>query len=105
MRAALKLLALLAVLLMPFGMVPAAAASHHAQMTSMPMQHCPEQGSKHDSKGAFAECTMACSAALPALDQSRPLSVPIVCERVRPSLAQQLSDLHPEIATPPPKRS
>ena len=100
-----KLICLLTVLLMPFGMVPAAAASHHTPMASTPMQHCPEPGSKHESKGAFAECTMACATALPALDQSQGQPMPIDREPVRPSLAQHLSDLHPDIATPPPKHS
>jgi len=99
-----RLIAVLAVLLMPLGMQQAAAAPSETHHASMPMQHCPEQGSKHE-KGAFVECTMACSAALPALDQPQQASIPIACERVRPSLARHLSDLHPEIATPPPKVS
>jgi hypothetical protein len=105
MRTLVKLLALLAVMLMPFGMAPAAASAAHHEMASMPMQHCPEQGSGHQPKTAFAVCTMACSAALPALDRCAAQLVPATCERVRPSLAQQLSDLHPDIATPPPKYS
>jgi hypothetical protein len=105
MRALVRLLALLAVMLMPFGMVPAAASAAHHQMASMPMQHCPEQGSGHQPKTAFAVCTMACSAALPALDQSAAERLPIAREQGQPSLAQRLSDLHPEIATPPPKLS
>jgi hypothetical protein len=104
MRSVLKLLAVLAMLLMPFGMAPAAATiQHHG--AAMPMQHCPDEQSSSGKKGAFAECTMACSAALPALAQPQPLPVPTACERVRPPLAQQLSDLHPEIATRPPKRA
>jgi hypothetical protein len=105
MRALVKLLALLAVLLLPLGMAPAAATATHHQMTSMPMQHCPEQGSGHQPKIAFAICTMACSAALPALDRCAAQLLPIARERVRPALAQQLSDLHPDIATPPPKHA
>ena len=106
MRALLKLLALLAVLLMPFGMTPAAATATGHQMASMPMQHCPEQGpTHHQQKTAFAECTMACSAALPALDRCEAQPLSIARERVRPALAQHLSDLHPDIATPPPKYS
>jgi adenosylmethionine-8-amino-7-oxononanoate aminotransferase len=105
MRALVKLLALFAVLLLPLGMTPAAATATHHPMASMPMQHCPEQGSGHQSKTAFAACTMACSAALPALDRCAAQPLTVARERVRPSLAQQLSDLHPDIATPPPKRS
>ena len=100
------MIALLAVLLMPLGMAPAAAmsnAAHHA--SAMPMQHCPEQGSKHSSKEAFAECTMACSAALPAAEVARGEPLLIVCLPVQPTTAQQLHGVHPETATPPPKRS
>ena len=104
MRVLLKLLALLAMMLLPLGMTPAATATHH-EMASMPMQHCPEQGSEHQPKTAFAVCTMACSAALPALDRCAAEPLPIVRERVRPALAQHLSDLHPDIATPPPKHA
>ena len=105
MRAVLKLLTLLAVLLLPFGMTPAAATVTNHQMASMPMSHCPEQGSGHQPKTAFAVCTMACSAALPALDRCEAQPLSIARERVRPALAQHLSDLHPDIATPPPKDS
>lgn len=105
MRALLKLLALLAVLLLPLGMAPAAATASHGHSASMPMQHCPEQSTKHESKAAFAECTMACSAALPAIDRCEAQPLSIDRERVRPALAQHLSDLHPDIATPPPKHS
>ena len=72
MAFAWKLLTLVAVLLMPIAMTaaPASATVHH-QGASMPMQHCPEQGSKHESKSAFAECTMACASALPAADQEQ----------------------------------
>jgi hypothetical protein len=105
MRSLVKLLALFAVLLLPLGMAPAAASATHHDMAPMPMPHCPEQGSNHHSKAAFAECTMACSAALPALDRSEAQPLPISRERVRPALAQHLTDLHPDIATPPPKHA
>ena len=101
MRLILQLLSLTALMLMPFGMTPVAATpQRHAAFIAM--EHCPEQGSRHE-KGAFVECTMACSAALPAADRPHSTIVPIDCERLRPTLARHLSDLHPEIATPPPK--
>ena len=101
----IKLLVLLAALLMPLGMaVPAAAAPHH-EMASMPMQHCPEQAPAQKGKSGFADCTMACAAALPAVgaspdnersaERSLAIALPV----------HQLHGLHPEIATPPPKRS
>jgi len=105
MPLAAKLLTLIAVLLMPFGMtaVPAAAMQHHA--ASMPMQHCPEQAPKPAGKAGFVECTMACSAALPAMGIGRDQQVLIVCVPAEASAVKQLHGLHPETATPPPKRS
>ena len=103
MRTLVKLLALLAVMLLPLGMAPAAATAAHHDMASMPMQHCPEQDSGHQPKAAFAVCTMACSAALPAFDRCEAQPVPSPPERMRPELARHLSDLHPDIVTPPPK--
>ena len=99
-----RLIALLCVLLMPLGMQPAAAmpVQHHA---AMPMRHCPEQRPNHHSKGDFAECTMACSAALPASDLSRSEPCSIAGAQTEPALAQALRGLHPETATPPPRRS
>ena len=105
MRAVLSLLALLAVLLMPFGMAPAAEAASQHHSASMPMPHCPEQDSQHHSKIAFAECTMACSAALPALDAAQPQSHPADRARNHVVSAHVLHGLHPETATPPPKAS
>jgi hypothetical protein len=102
-----KLLLLLTVILMPLGMTPPAAAAptHHAPMASMPMQHCPEQSPKHTGKAGFVECTMACAAALPASDPSGHTLPVIACTPVQPCLADRLQGLHPETATPPPKRS
>ena len=99
-----KLLILMAMLLMPLGMQPVAAApsmAHHAT----PMQHCPEQAPRHDGKAGFVECTMACSAALPATDLRAQGPLLIACTPVEPCLAGPLHGLHPETATPPPKRS
>jgi len=100
-----KMLVLLAMLMMPFGMSPAAAESHHAPAAGMMMQHCPEQGTKHESKGGFAECTMACSAALPAADICADGSPLIVIASILPGALHALHGLHPDTATPPPKAS
>ena len=100
-----NLLVLIAVLLMPMGMQPAAAAPvvHHA--SAMPTQHCPDQPSKHDGKGTLAECTMVCSSALPAADLPRPQPLLLACSPEISGLTEILRGLHPETATPPPKRS
>jgi len=103
MRAALKLLALLAVLLMPFAMAPVAAADSHEHMASMPMQHCPEQPPGNGMKSGFAECTMACAAALPAFDSATEEALPVGCLRSPMTVVHVLHGLHPETATPPPK--
>ena len=66
MRSALlRLLGFVIVLLMPFGMAAAPAASMQHQQMTMPMKHCPEPDSSHHSTGAVAGCTMACASALP----------------------------------------
>ena len=100
-----KLLALIAVLLMPFAMAPAPAAHHQHDALSMPMQHCPEQTPDHKGKPGFAECTMACSAALPAVETPSDQVTSIGCEIAVWSPAHELHGLHPDTATPPPKRS
>ncbi len=105
MALAWKLLTLIAVLLMPFGMTaaPAATAMHHS--TSAPMRHCPEQAPKPTGKAGFVECTMVCSAALPASDLKRDEPRLIVCTPVEAEAVRQLDGLHPDTATPPPRRS
>lgn len=103
---ALRLLALVALLLMPIGMSAAlAAANPRHSASAMAMQDCPGSSSKSHEKSGFVECAMACSAALPAVDQQTvqpPKTVRAVAQR---ALAQVLIGLHPEAATPPPKLS
>ncbi len=96
----------LAMMLMPLGMAPVSSTvSHHSMMTEMPMGHCPDQAPTHDMKGGIPECTMACAAALPAGGSTVGEPLLIVCDPVRPGTADPLHGLHPETATPPPKRS
>jgi len=100
-----KIALLLSVLMLPFGMGTAAAAApmteHHAAMM-MPMGHCPEPAPGHRPTGV-AECTMACAAALPALDRPpltrfRPLE-----RRFTRAALPALTGVVTETATPPPK--
>ena len=106
MRPLGKLLVLLAILLMPFGMARAhISAPHPAPMAGMPMEQCPDNAPRHKSDGSLDECTMACLAALPAADLAGPESLPITHDFVAPSRAIPLHGLHPDTATPPPKRS
>lgn len=107
MRLIAKLLLLLAVTLMPFGMAPAGASPNHphAMSAGMPMRHCPEQGGKDDMRGGFADCTMACSAALPAVDLPQEEHLLIAGPPTVPAASRELHGLHPDTATPPPKAS
>jgi hypothetical protein len=101
-----RLILLFAVLLMPLGMAAAPASTPHRLMSAdMPMQHCPDQTPAHDSKGALAQCTMACAAALPAAMASADLPHLLAGESSNRSVSLVLHGLHPETATPPPKRS
>jgi hypothetical protein len=105
-RLVATLLVLVAVLLLPLGMTPAAAAPvTHQDMASMPMGHCPDQGSHHESKGGIAECTMACAGALPAAEFRRDGPVLTTRAPTEVQAVRQLRGLHPETATPPPKIS
>jgi len=101
-----RIVLLLSVLLMPLGMAPATTAYAAPSAHAMPMGHCDEQQrSRHDMKGGLAECTMACSAALPAADMARDEPVLINCKPVRPVALQVLHGLTPETADPPPRRA
>lgn len=99
---------MLAVLIMPLSMAPAAAAAHgsmamNGMTTTMPMQHCPQPASSDKTKGATGECTMACASALPAVGIAC-AEPPILPEQPVAALAESgLDGIHPETATPPPK--
>ena len=101
-----RLLLLLAVLLMPVGMEPAASApmaSHHIMMTTTAMERCPDQSGEHQHNNGLAMCSMACASALPAQELVRgeaPIRRP---ELVTAMTVQALDGIHPETATPPPK--
>ena len=88
-----RLVLLIAMLFLPLGLnnALAAAATHHAP--------------KQNSKGAFAECTMACASALPAMDRVSDEIRPMARTAFLPLPAQPLHGLHPDTATPPPKAS
>jgi hypothetical protein len=96
------MLILIAVLLMPLGMAaPAIAGQHHG--ASMPVQHCPDQGTKHPSKAAFAECTMACASALPAVERVQERPMIHAAALISDAPVHALHGLHPETETPPPR--
>ena len=101
-----KLALLLAVLLMPLGMAPAAATGGHHMMAGMPAGHCPDQGPTNHESSGIADCAMACASALPAADfasERQPLALSAAPLLAVP--AERLHGLHPETATPPPRAS
>jgi hypothetical protein len=103
---ALRLLALIAVLLLPLGMASAPAEAHSAAMIAgMPMPHCPDSSSKTKSNAGLIECSMACSSALPAADLAVVGFHPASRSVPRACLAPVLSSIDLEIATPPPRPS
>lgn len=102
-----KLIVLIAVLLMPLGMQPAASATMghgHGMGASMPMEHCPDQSKQQHNHG-FATCSMACASALPVQQIIRDEAPAPHHDLVRPLAAQTLHGLHPEVPAPPPKRT
>jgi hypothetical protein len=101
-----KLLAFVAVLLMPFGMSAAPAEAHHRHAAAaMPMEHCPDGQPKSEGSGVLHSCTMACSAALPAAD-CPPVAAQLVTRPpAEPRFVPPLAGIELEIATPPPRDS
>ena len=108
LRAMSRLLAILAVFLMPIGMSGAAAAEAVAAHGAT-SEHCsdrqkPDDASPSEAPDAQALHCAACSA-LPAADQ------PIAAAAIVPiapgamALANGFAGIEPEIATPPPRRS
>ena len=108
LRAISRLLAILAVLMMPIGMSGAAAAEPVSAQGAT-SEHCadhqiPGDTAPNDAPDSQALHCAACSA-LPAADQ------PIAAGAIVPSalralaLADGFAGIEPEIATPPPRRS
>ena len=104
--AVFRLLALIALVLMPIGMgaAPALAApDHHAMMTTAGSGHCDEQ---QDQDQAPAQKQMDCMAACTALPAP---AAPALTPALKPTaprmidVAAPFTGIEPEIATPPPK--
>ncbi|MEO5973400.1 MAG: hypothetical protein ABIP91_08580 [Sphingomicrobium sp.] len=103
-----KILTLVALALMPFGMVAAPAAAQPAQQhhgAAAAAAHCPEPASDERSTAdQAADCTMTCAAVVAPEPTAGPVPAVSPPPPVRP-LAQRGSGLHSEAATPPPKRA
>lgn len=100
-----RLLALFALVLMPFGMGAGAAAAqpapHHSATAA---SHCPDPASDNGATDQTANCTMTCSAVAASGFIAPPPPVAVAPPHPRP-LAPRGSGLHPEAAIPPPKRA
>lgn len=99
-RQILRILAFVAVLLMPAGM----AAPAFAQPASVEAEHCGDHEQPvEDSTKAHVDC-MACSA-LPVLQTAAPATALLPRAPRLIASAQPISGIILEIATPPPKLS
>jgi hypothetical protein len=90
--------------LMPLGMQPAAAMAATERHPAAMAGHCQDEG-QFDTSARFAQCTMACAAALPAVEarNSEPPSVaglPLQALTMKALVGVLL-----EIDTPPPRLS
>lgn len=99
-----KLLTLAALVLMPFGMSAAMAASGHHTSAATIAEHCGEHGGQPVQRSSHqaTDCAITCSMLLNA---DSPIQEPLALAPLpaaRP-LAESSPGLHPETATPPPK--
>ena len=99
----LRVLTLIALVLMPFGMGAASAVPVHDAPAA---SHCEDQGSQpaEPSSDQVVDCAMACSMVATAEPRTGE-SVPNHRLPADRPLAERGTGLHPDTATPPPKRS
>jgi hypothetical protein len=100
-----RLLALLALVLMPVGMGAAPAAAHAPQVAAE-AGHCgdAQQGAPDAPPVPAADCTVGCAAvAAPAPAQAAATLLPK--ETPATALIAAITGMEPDIATPPPKRA
>jgi hypothetical protein len=104
--AILKLLTLVALALMPFGMSAASAAPVHHAPAAGAARHCDEQGGQpaQTSSDKALDCAMACSM-LVAAEARVEEPAPAVRLPAGRKPAERATGLHPDTATPPPKLS
>jgi hypothetical protein len=102
----LRLLTLLALALMPFGMGAASAAPAHHAPAAATAGHCGEHGRQpgKQSPENATDCAISCSMLLAAESRIEDPVPPVRLLPVRP-LADRQTGLHPDTATPPPKLS
>jgi len=102
----LRLLTLLSLVLMPFGMSAASAAPAHHAPAATTAEHCGEHGSQPDQTSPvnLADCAISCSMLLLAETRIEDPAPPVRLPPARP-LADHRTGLHLDPATPPPKLS
>ena len=101
-----QILMFVALLLAPLTMSAASAAPAHGSMgAGSAMEHCPDADEGAEPSSGMAECAMGCAAALPAIAGEEGLAVDPGPARAVRAFASRLASLHPDIATPPPKRA
>ncbi|MBA3834330.1 MAG: hypothetical protein H0X53_00500 [Sphingomonas sp.] len=104
-RHLLRLLTMVAVLMVPFGMAaaPAAPSGGHTMSASTATEHCPESNPAEALGDGPADCAMPCSAAVPADAVAAVKSNSIVQAAAERRFEGALAGILLEIATPPPK--
>lgn len=102
--ALLRLLTLIALFLAPLAMIGAAPATAHGR--SAAAAHCAETGKPAEAPpSAPIDCMIACAGCLPAQGGLLGARPPLAPTAQAVPLHFQLHGLHPEAATPPPRRS
>lgn len=100
--ALLRLVTLIALLVMPVGMATAPAMAQ--PVAAGEEAHCGDHQQPADSPPAQQVHCTGCSA-LPAMEVPAAVSRPLPQAPVLISLVDPLSEIEPELATPPPKLS
>jgi hypothetical protein len=101
-----RLLTLMALVLMPFGMGSASAGAAHHAPAATAASHCDGHGEQPAAPvpDDAIDCAMTCSMLIVA--QARiPDPVPVGGPLAQGAVAESATGLHPNPATPPPKRS
>ena len=106
--ALLRLLALVALVLMPLGMAGAPAVAQqmpmdHAAM-AMGAGHCDEQPEQDKAPPSKMDCAAMCTA-LPAADAPAPAPRLRLAAPRAVAIAVPFAGIEPELATPPPRRT
>lgn len=95
-----RLFAVIALVLMPFGMASAPAIAqieHHG----LDAGHCTYDIERETAPDSQAQCAMSCTMVVPSLAAAEPIRFPPMSQAI--ALATPMTDLGPEIGTPPPK--